>query len=126
MKRAELLPVSGSDLCDLSRARLVDYLTTIIDDREVPETDEEWNERLCALGFMVEREDGPPVCTIAGLILFGYRPRRLLRHAGIRWMCFEGEKKTYDAIDDQVIEGPLVDLWPVSYTHLTLPTKRIV
>ena len=42
MKRAELLPVSGSDLCDLSRARLVDYLTTIIDDREVPETDEEW------------------------------------------------------------------------------------
>ena len=47
----ELLPVSGSGLCDLSRARLVDYLTTIIDDREVPETDEEWNERLCALGF---------------------------------------------------------------------------
>ena len=54
MKRTELLPVSGSGLCDLSRSRLADYLTTIVDDREVPETDEEWNERLCALGFMVE------------------------------------------------------------------------
>ena len=113
MKRAELLPVSGSGLCDLSRTRLADYLATTAGDQEVPETDEAWNERLCALGFMVEREDGPPACTIAGLILFGYRPRLLLRHAGIRWMCFEGEEKTYDAIDDQVIEGPLVDLWQV-------------
>ena len=65
MKRAELLPISGSGLCDLSRARLVDYLTAIVGDREVPETDEAWNERLCALGFMVEREGSPPACTIA-------------------------------------------------------------
>ena len=109
--QTELLPVSGSGLCDLSRERLADYLTSIFGDREVPQTDEEWNERLCALGFMAEREDGEPACTIAGLILFGYRPRRLLRHAGIRWMCFDGRDKTYDALDDQVIEGPLVDLW---------------
>ena len=101
----ELLPVSGSSLGDLSRERLADYLTAIVGDREVPEDDETWNERLCALGFMAEREDGPPVCTIAGLILFGYRPRRLLRHAGIRWMCFEGQEKTYDALDDQVLSG---------------------
>ena len=109
----ELLPVSGSGLCDLSRERLMDYLATIVGDREVPATDEAWNERLCALGFMAEREDGPPACTIAGLILFGYRSRRLLRHAGIRWMCFEGPEKTYEALDDQVIEGPLVDRWQV-------------
>ena len=109
--QTELLPVSGSGLCDLSRERLADYLASIVGDREAPQTDEEWNERLCALGFMVEREDGAPACTIAGLILFGYRPRRLLRHAGIRWMCFDGRDKTYDALDDQVIEGPLVDLW---------------
>ena len=111
MRRSELLPVSGSGLRDLSRERLADYLTAIVGDREVPETDDTWNERLCALGFMVEREDGPPACTIAGPILFGHRPHRLLRHAGIRWMCFEGLEKTYDALDDQVIEGPLVDLW---------------
>lgn len=118
MKRAELLetellPVSGSGLCDLSRERLEDYLTAIVGDGEAPQTDEDWHERLCALGFMLAREDGPPVCTIAGLILFGYRPRRLLRHAGIRWMCFAGPEKTYQVRDDQVIEGPLVDLWRV-------------
>ena len=109
----ELLPVSGSGLRDLSRERLADYLTSIVGDRDPPATDEAWHERLCALGFLVEREDGPPACTIAGLVLFGYRPRRLLRHAGVRWICFKGTAKTYDALDDQVLEGPLVDLWRV-------------
>ena len=73
----ELLPVSGSGLRDLSRDRLADYLTAIVGDRDAPATDDAWHARLCALGFMVEREDGPPACTIAGLVLFGYRPRRL-------------------------------------------------
>ena len=110
---AELLPVSGSGLQDLSVERLTDYVTTITGDRDRPRTGEAWTARVCALGFMVEREDGPPVCTIAGLVLFGYRPRRLLRHAGVRWMCFKGEDKAYDALDDQVIDGPLVGLWRV-------------
>ena len=109
----ELLPVSGSGLRDLSRERLADYLTAIVGDRDPPATDDAWHARLCALGFLVEREDGPPACTIAGLVLFGYRPRRLLRHAGVRWMRFDGGTKTYDALDDQVLEGPLVDLWRV-------------
>ena len=60
---------------------------------------------------MTEREDGPPVCTVAGLVLFGYRPRRLMRHAGIRWMAFKGDKKAYDALDDQVLDGPLIAHW---------------
>ena len=68
---AELLPVSGSGLQDLSVERLTDYVTTFTGDRSPPRTDEAWKERLCTLGFMVEREDGPPVCTIAGLVLFG-------------------------------------------------------
>ena len=50
---------------------------TIVGDLDAPATDDAWHARLCALGFMVEREDGPPACTIAGLVLFGYRPRRL-------------------------------------------------
>ena len=92
---------------------MADYLTAVAGDRELPKSDEAWNERLCGLGFMVGREDGPPACTIAGLILFGYRPRLLLRHAGVRWICFKGKEKTCEALDDQVIEGPLVDLWKV-------------
>ena len=110
MLHAELLPVSGSKLYDLGRERLEDYLTVVVRDNEPPSTDGEWEERLCGLGFMTERQDGPPVCTIAGLVLFGRRPRRLLRQAGIRWMAFEGRDKTYRALDDRVIDGPLVAL----------------
>ncbi|MCU7849289.1 MAG: putative DNA binding domain-containing protein [Candidatus Thiodiazotropha sp. (ex Lucinoma kastoroae)] len=111
MLHAEMLPVSGSTLHDLSLERLADYLTAIVGDREVPESDEAWGGRLCGLGFMVERADGLPVCTIAGLVLFGHTPRRLLRQAGIRWIAFEGEDKTYKALDDRVIDGPLVAFW---------------
>ena len=111
MLHAELLPVSGSRLRDLSRERLEDYLTVIVRDQELPSSDAAWSERLCGLGLMVERPDGPPVCTIAGLVLFGRRPRRLLRQAGVRWTAFEGEDKDYGALDDRVVDGPLIALW---------------
>ena len=111
MLHAELLPVSGSALRDLSKERLENYVTAIVGDNETPDTVAAWQERLCGLGFMAEREDGAPVCTIAGLVLFGYRPRRLLRQAGIRWIAFKGDDKAYDALDDQVLDGPLVGLW---------------
>ena len=114
MLHTELLPVSGSGFLDLSKERLEYYLTAIIGDNDVPTSEGVWEERLCGLGFMVERQDGPPVCTIAGLVLFGYRPRRLLRQAGIRWLAFKGNDKTYDALDDQVLDGPLVAHWKTS------------
>ena len=107
MLHAELLPVSGSRLSDLSLERLTGYLSTIVGDKVLPTSDEAWGERLCGLGFMVEREDGPPVCTIAGLVLFGHAPRRLLQQSGVRWMAFEGEDKSYKALDDRLIDGPL-------------------
>ena len=111
MLHAELLPVSGSGLQDLSLDRLKDYLSTFVGDKILPENDEDWRKRLCGLGFMVERIDGPAVCTIAGLVPFGHAPRRLLRQAGVRWLAFEGEDKAYKALDDRVIDGALVALW---------------
>lgn len=110
MLHAELLPVSGSGLADLGRDRLADYLTAIMGDKTLPDGDKGWCERLCGLGLMVEREDGPAVCTIAGLVLFGHAPRRLLHQAGIRWMAFEADGKSYKALDDRLIDGPLVAL----------------
>ena len=121
------MPVSGSGLCDLSQTRLADYLATTASDQEVPVTDEAWNERLCALEFMVEREDGPPVCTIAGLILFGYRPCRLLRHGRYPLdVTLRGTRKATIAIDDQVLEGPLVALWKVLSGGRELVEKGLV
>ena len=108
---AELLPVSGSGLGDLDKDRLEDYLTGIVGDDEAPSSPARWHERLCGLGFLTERDDGPPVCTIAGLLLFGHKPRRLLRQAGVRWMAFDGDDKTYRALDDTVVDGPLVALF---------------
>ena len=60
---------------------------------------------------MTARVGGAPTCTIAGLVLFGRSPRRTLRHAGVRWMSFQGTDKDYAAQDDTVLDGPLVALW---------------
>ena len=111
MLHAELLPVSGSGFRDLSRDRLEDYLIGIVGDSVAPMSEDEWSERLCGLGFLAERDDGPPICTIAGLVLFGRKPRRLLRQVGIRWMVFDGDDKAYRALDDRVVDGPLVALF---------------
>jgi ATP-dependent DNA helicase RecG len=111
MLHAELLPVSGSGLQDLNLYRLRDYLSTFVGDKTLPANDEDWQARLCGLGFMAERTDGPPVCTIAGLVLFGCAPRRLLHQAGIRWLVFEGEEKSIKALDNHLIDGAMVALW---------------
>lgn len=108
---AELLPVSGSGLQDLNLYCLRDYLSTFAGDKTLPANDEDWQARLCGLGFMAERTDGPAVCTIAGLVLFGHAPRRLLHQAGVRWLVFEGEEKSCKALDDHLIDGAMVALW---------------
>lgn len=107
---AEVLPVSGSALGDLDRARLTDYLGRVLGD-EVPADDAAWVARLCGLGLMTERTDAAPVCTIAGVVLFAHRPRRVLRQAGVRWMAFAQTDMDYQALDDQVLDAPLVGLW---------------
>ena len=110
MLHAELLPVSGSALADLNLERLRDYLGNIIGDSDLPQDGNAWLTRLCGLGFMTETDDDQALCTIAGLLLFGYKPRRLLRQAGVRWMAFSGTDKTYRALDDTVLDAPLVAL----------------
>jgi ATP-dependent DNA helicase RecG len=111
MLHAKVLPVSGSNLDDLDQARLSDYLVNVAGDQMAPQSAEDWEQRLTGLGFMVGRPDGPAVCTIAGLVLFGRSPRRCLRYAGVRWMSFAGDTKDYQAQDDTIFDGPLVALW---------------
>lgn len=108
MLHSEMLPVSGAAFEALDRERLQDYLLTLAGDRELPATDETWLRRMVGLGFMTEAGVATPVCTIAGLVLFGRTPRRFLRQAGVRWMAFNGNDKTYQALDDTILDGPLV------------------
>jgi ATP-dependent DNA helicase RecG len=111
MLHAELLPASGTALNDLDRARLEDYLMRVVGDPAAPADDGAWHQRLLGLGLMVARDDGEPVCSIAGLVLFGHSPRQKMRYAGVRWMSFSGIDMSYQAQDDSVIDGPLVALW---------------
>jgi len=108
MLHSEMLPVSGAAFDALDRERLQDYLLTLAGDRELPATDEAWQRRMVGLGFMTETGVPAPVCTIAGLVLFGRAPRRFLRQAGVRWMAFNGIDKSYQALDDTTLDGPLV------------------
>jgi ATP-dependent DNA helicase RecG len=108
MLRSEMLPVSGAAFDALDRERLQDFLLTLAGDRELPPTDEAWQRRMVGLGFMTETGVPAPVCTIAGLVLFGRAPRRFLRQAGVRWMAFNGIDKSYQALDDTTLDGPLV------------------
>ena len=111
MLHAETLPVSGTSLGNLDMARLADYLVNVAGDLEAPATTEDWERRLEGLGLLVARADGRPVCTIAGLVLFGRSPRRSLRQAGVRWMSFAGDDMEYQAQDDTLVDGPMVALF---------------
>lgn len=108
---AEALPVSGSGLADLSRPRVENYLRHVLMDHPLPDGDDALEDRLVGLGFLTRPEGARAACTIAGLVLFGLAPRRLLRQGGIRWMAFAGVERTYDALDDTVLDAPLLARW---------------
>lgn len=108
MLHAEMMPVSGTSMASLDRARLENYLRDILQDPEVPKSESEWQARLLGLGFLVTGPSGNEVCTIAGLVLFGIKPRRYLKQAGLRVMVFSGIDKEYQALLDEVLDVPMV------------------
>jgi ATP-dependent DNA helicase RecG len=109
----EEMPVSGTSFDSLDLVRLQNYMADILRDPDVPGTREEWVERAISLGFLKE-SGGSPMCTIAGLLLFGKEPRRYLRHSGIRIMIFDGEDKEYKARYDDRVTGPMTARFDIS------------
>ncbi len=110
MLHTELLPVPRTDISCLDLVRLESYLRDIINDPEIPATQEEWETRLTRLGFLTQAGEAL-CCTVAGLVLFGFRPRRYLKQAGIRVFTFAGEDKEYKALLDEIMDGPLTGRW---------------
>lgn len=123
---AELLPVAGTSVADLDLDRLDYYLKEIIRDPEVPGTTSEWSERLLGLGLLAADGLGNTVCSVAGLICFGVKPRRFLRQAGLRVMAFSGEDKAYRALLDVVLDAPLVGRWKVVAGQKQLVDKGLI
>ncbi len=111
MLHTELLPIARTDSSCLDKARLENYLRDIIQDPDTPDTDEEWEQRLAGLGLLTEPGG---LCTVAGLVLFGKRPRQYLKQAGLRVFVFNGEDKEYEARLDLIIDAPIVGRWDIA------------
>ncbi len=69
---------------------------------------------------MTEGLGGESVCTIAGLVLFGIRPRQTLKQSGMRLMFFNAPDKIYQAQLDKVMDAPLVGRFQVGKSGRTL------
>jgi ATP-dependent DNA helicase RecG len=108
MVHAEIMPVHGTSFVSLDIARLENYMRDVIQDPHVPQNGDQWIERLKALGFMTDGASAEAVCTIAGLLLFGAKPRQFLKQSGIRLMFFDSADKIYQARLDKILDAPLV------------------
>lgn len=112
MLHAEVMPVPRTDMSCLDDARLINYVRDILRDPDVPQSPEQWQARLLGLGFLTEAA-GNICCTIAGLILFGKSPRRYLKQAGLRVLVFVSDDKEYQAVLDDILDGPMVGRWDI-------------
>ena len=125
MLHTEVMPVPRTDISCLDEARLTNYLKDILRDPDVPQTPDAWQTRLLGLSFLTETA-GNVCCTIAGLVLFGKSPRRYLKQAGLRVMAFNGEDKEYQAILDDIIDGPIVGRWDTEHGEKQLVDGGII
>lgn len=100
----------GSDLGALDRRRLHDYFCRV-QKREAlaPDDDAAWTALLETLGFATA-SSVDPYATVAGVLLFGRAPKRLLPQSGIRARCFAGREMDSAPSDDLMLAGPLVAL----------------
>jgi ATP-dependent DNA helicase RecG len=114
MLHTELLPVSGAVISSFDLSRVQDYLVNFVGEINIPQSPDEWERRLCDFGFMVETDYGNRLGTIAGVVLFAHRPRRLLPQTGIRLMVFGGDELDYSAAVDDYIDEPAIGRWAVS------------
>jgi ATP-dependent DNA helicase RecG len=107
---AETQPVSGSSIIDLDLRRLSEYFK-VIRQQETPDLEDEqaWIPLLINTEFLVQG-DGVTPANIAGLLLFGRNPNRLLLHAGIDAAVYPGSEKDYNSSERSFIRGAMVRL----------------
>jgi len=122
----ETLPVPGARFEQLDIDRIYFYLKHIIEDPEIPDTEEKWIERLYGMGLMAEDGLGNKVCSLAGLVCFGIAPRRYLKQAGIRVMSFKGLDKEYHAQLDAVLGGPIAGRWKITNSGRSLVDNGLI
>ncbi len=108
MLHTEMLPVPRTSSKNLDRVRIENYLRDIINDPDIPDTEDKWEHRLANLGLLT---DPGGMCTIAGMVLFGKRPRQYLKQSGLRVLAFNSTQKEYKAELDTILDAPFVGRW---------------
>lgn len=111
MLHTEVLSVPRTSSNNLDRVRIENYLKDIINDPEIPNTEDKWEQRLANLGLLAAPGG---MCTIAGIVLFGKRPRQYLKQGGLRVLAFNSTRKEYKAELDTIIDAPFVGRWDYS------------
>nr|WP_321397006.1 RNA-binding domain-containing protein [uncultured Desulfobacter sp.] len=111
MLHTEVLPISRTSSKNLDFVRMENYLHQILKDPDIPSSQDDWENRLANLGFLSEPHG---MCTIAGILLFGKKPRQVLKQSGLRIFAFDSTDKEYKAELDVILDAPLAGRWDFS------------
>lgn len=110
--QVESLPVPRTSFSSLDLARLENYLQ-FRNEPELPQSKDKWIELLLQMGFLAQTAEDKLQCTVAGLALFGIKPKRFLKQAGLRVMVFDTPDLQYRARLDVVLDGPMLARWVI-------------
>jgi ATP-dependent DNA helicase RecG len=101
----DVAPVYGTSPEDLDVEKLKEYF---VDIRELTadEVERQMNQLLLNTELAVRKED-QVLPTVAGILLFGKEPHRVLRQSGITAVRFKGEEMDYEAEDRKNVRGTL-------------------
>jgi len=105
-------PVPGATFDDLDLRRLANYFRDIRRQGCPEAADREGWERLLVNTELMAEDRGRPMPSVAGVLLFGTRPKKFLPQSGITAVAYSGTQKDYDARARQTLAGPLVSLFP--------------
>lgn len=105
-------PVPGATFDDLDLRRLANYFRDIRRQGCPEAADREGWERLLVNTELMAEDRGHPMPSVAGVLLFGTRPKKFLPQSGITAVAYSGTQKDYDARARQTLAGPLVSLFP--------------
>lgn len=112
--RAELQPLSGATLETLDLRRLTEYFRDVRE-RDAPDVTarDDWERLLLNTEYLTESsQSGPPVASLAGMVLFGRELRRFAPFSAIDCAAYPDRHKTYETRDRAHLVAPLVPLGP--------------
>ena len=121
----DLQPVYRSTISDLSRGFFEDeYLPAAIAKEILEANNRSYEERLAACKMIVSVEDTTP--TFLGLMAIGKKPRFHIGGAYIQFLRIDGLDQMAPIIDEQEIEGRILEMYRLAETKFKAYNKRAI